>query len=168
MIRQAVLLATITLLLPTLGSAQTPAKKAAPAAPKTTAADLPPMKKLATVKAVVDEHMDAINHCDWNRLMAQYPSDVEFFLPGGQVVKGREAVGDLFRNFVKPVKDGGLCGLKFTPEHTFVVGDTINVAWVGTADFLKEPYRGADAYETKNGMMQAQVTTFDGAQLKLK
>ena len=100
--------------------------------------------------------------------MAQYPADVEFFLPGGQVVKGRAAVGDLFRNFVKPVKEGGLCGLKFDTEHTFVVGATVNVQWRATADFLAEPYRGADAYETKDGLMQAQVTTFDGAQLKMK
>jgi len=133
-----------------------------------TKAALPPMKRLATPKAVVDEHLAAINACDWPRLMAQYPADVEIFLPGGQVVKGREAVGDLFRTFVKPVKDGGLCGLKFTTEHTFVVGTTINVQWRATADFLAEPYGGADAYETKDGLMQAQVTTFDGAQMKMK
>jgi hypothetical protein len=135
---------------------------------QTSAAAMPPMKRLPTAKAVVDEHLAAINACDWNRLMAQYPADVEIFLPGGQVVRGRTAVGELFRNFVKPVKQGGLCGLKFETEHTFVVGGTINVQWRGTADFLVEPYRGADAYETKDGLMQAQVTTFDGTQLKLK
>ena len=135
---------------------------------QTPAPGLPPIKRFPTPQAVVDEHLAAINRCDWTRLMAQYPPDVEFFLPGGQVVKGRAAVGDLFRNFVKPAKDGGLCGLTFTAEHTFVVGTTINVQWVGTADFLAEPYRGADAYETKNGLMQAQVTTFDGAQMKMR
>ena len=144
-----------------------PAKQKA-AAPTQDTTTLPPIKRLETAKAVVDEHMDAINKCDWQRLMAQYPDDVEFFLPGGKVVKGRAEVAELFRGFVKPVKDGGLCGLKFTPEHVFTVGDTINVSWVGNADFLAEPYRGADAYETKNGLMQTQVTTFDGAQLKLK
>jgi hypothetical protein len=141
----------------TLAAAQTP-----------TTAPLPPMKRLATPKAVVDEHLAAINACDWTRLMAQYPNDVEFFLPAGQLVRGRAAVGDLFRNFVKPVRDGGLCGLTFTVEHTFTVGDTINVQWVANASFLLEPYRGADAYETKNGLMQAQVTTFDGAALKVR
>lgn len=139
---------------------------AAHAVPAQTA--LPPLKRQPTPQAVVDEHLDAINKCDWTRLMAQYPDDVQFFLPGGKVVKGRAEVAELFRGFVKPVADGGLCGLKFTPEHVFVVGDTINVAWVGNADFLAEPYRGADAYETKNGLMQAQVTTFDNTQLKLK
>jgi hypothetical protein len=100
--------------------------------------------------------------------MAQFPDDVEFFLPGGKVVKGRQDVGELFRGFVKPAKDGGLCGLKFTPEHVVTVGGTISVSWVGNADFMSEPYRGADAYITKDGLMQAQVTTFDGAQLKMK
>ena len=100
--------------------------------------------------------------------MAQYPPEVQFFLPGGQVVKGREAVGELFRTFVKPVKDGGLCGLKFDTENTFTVGDTVNVQWRATAPFLAEPYRGADAYATKDGLMWAQVTTFDGAQIKKK
>lgn len=129
---------------------------------------LPPLKRLGSPQAVVDEHLAAINACDWQRLMAQYPPEVQFFLPGGQVVKGREAVGELFRGFVKPVKEGGLCGLKFTSDHAFAVGDTINVQWTATASFLAEPYKGADAYETKDGLMWAQVTTFDGAQIKLK
>lgn len=129
---------------------------------------LPPLKPLNSANAVVTEHLDAINKCDWQRLMAQYPPEVQFFLPGGQVVKGREAVGELFRNFVRPVKDGGLCGLKFETEHSFAVGDTINVQWRALADFLAEPYRGADAYVTKHGLMWAQVTTFDGTQIKKK
>jgi hypothetical protein len=182
MIRKLCCVLTVTVLGMSFASAQTgqPAtpKKApapAPAAPKAAAKTqaapntvLPPKKTQPTPQAVVDEHLAAINACDWTRLMAQYPDDVQFFGPNGQVTKGRNAVAELFRNFVKPVKDGGLCGLKFTTEHAFTVGDTINVAWVGNADFLAEPYRGADAYETKNGLMQAQVTTFDGAQLKLK
>jgi hypothetical protein len=135
---------------------------------QSTSGKLPPIKRFATPQAVVDEHLDAINKCDWQRVMAQYPPEVQFFLPGGQVVKGREAVGELFRSFFRPVKEGGLCGLKFETEHSFPVGGTINVQWRGTADFLAEPYRGADAYVTRDGLMYAQVTTFDGAQLKKK
>jgi hypothetical protein len=127
---------------------------------------LPALKRFETPQAIVDEHLAAINKCDWQRIMAQYPPEVQFFLPGGQVVRGREAVGQLFRSFFRPVKDGGLCGLKFETEHSFPVGDTINVQWRATADFLAEPYRGADAYVTKDGLMYAQVTTFDAAQLK--
>ena len=129
---------------------------------------LPALKRQATPKAVVDEHLDALNRCDWTRLMAQYPADVEIFLPGGQVVKGRQAVGELFAGFVKPFKDGGLCGLRFESEHVQIVGDTINVQWRANADFLAAPYLGADAYVTQDGLMKAQVTTFDGAQLKKK
>jgi SnoaL-like domain len=132
------------------------------------AQSLPSLKRLSGAGAVVAEHLDAINKCDWQRVMAQYPPEIQFFLPGGQVVKGRDAVGELFRGFFKPVKDGGLCGLKFETEHSFAVGDTVNVQWRATADFLAEPYRGADAYVTKDGLMWAQVTTFDGAQLKKK
>jgi len=135
---------------------------------QTTAADLPPIQKRATPQAVVDEHLAAINSCDWKRLMAQYPPTVEFFLPGGQVVKGRNGVGDLFRDFVKPAREGGLCGLKFTTVHAFTVGDTINVQWRATADFLLEPYLGADAYVTKDGLMFAQVTTFRSDEIKMK
>jgi hypothetical protein len=129
---------------------------------------LPALKRQPTPKAVVDEHLDALNRCDWTRLMAQYPADVEIFLPGGQVVKGRQAVGELFAGFVKPFKDGGLCGLRFESEHVQIVGDTINVQWRANADFLAAPYLGADAYVTQDGLMKAQVTTFDGAQLKKK
>ena len=129
---------------------------------------LPALRRLQTPQAVVDEHLAAINACDWQRLMAQYPPEAQFFLPGGQVIKGRDAVGDLFKSFVKPVSEGGLCGLKFETENSFPVGDTINVQWVAQASFLAEPYRGADAYVTKDGLMIAQVTTFDGAQIKKK
>jgi hypothetical protein len=144
----------LALLLSTSVAAQTPA--------------LPPMQKRATPQAVVDEHMDALNKCDWKRLMAQYPNDVEILLPAGQVVKGRAAVAEMFQNFVKAPKDGGLCGLTFKAEHVFSVGATINVQWVATGPFLSEPYKGADAYVTRDGLMAAQVTTFDGAALKKK
>ena len=132
------------------------------------AAKLPPLKKQPSAKAVVDEHLDAIKHCDWNRVMAQYPDNAEFFLPGGQVIKGRQQVGDLFRNALKPFDEGGICGINFEPEHTFAVGDTLNIQWKATGEGLAEPYKGADAYVTKGGYMAAMVTTFDPTQLKRK
>ena len=48
------------------------------------------------------------------------------------------------------------------------VGGTLNVMWHADADFLAETYKGSDAYVTKDGLMYAQVTTFDGAKLKFK
>ena len=128
---------------------------------------LPPLKKQPSVQKVIDEHLDTLNKCDWNRLMAQYPKDVEIHLPDGAVIKGREKVGDLFAGFCKPRPDG-LKGLKFTSESSFMVGNTLNVMWRAEADFLAEPYKGSDAYVTRGGLMAAQVTTFDGSKLKFK
>jgi hypothetical protein len=129
---------------------------------------MPPLKRQPTPAKVVEEHMAAFSTCDWPRLMAQFPENVEFFGPNGQVVRGRAALGRMFAQVVKPPSQGGTCGLKVTPEHIFTVGDTINVQWRAEAPFLKEPYRGADAYETHDGLMAAQVTTFDAAALKMK
>jgi SnoaL-like domain len=129
---------------------------------------LPPLKRQSTPQAVIDEHMDALNKCDWNRIMAQYPPDYQQNLPDGVVVKGREEAGKLFANFVKPVDQGGLCGMKFTPEQTFVVGETLNIQWKAEGEFLTEPYNGSDAYETRDGLMAAIVSTFKGADLKMK
>ena len=48
---------------------------------------LPPLKKQATPQAVIDEHFDALNKCDWNRIMAQYPSDYQLHFPTAQLSK---------------------------------------------------------------------------------
>jgi SnoaL-like domain len=124
-------------------------------------AKMPELTPQPTPRAVVDEHLDALNRGDWNRLMAQYPDDVEIFLPDGVVIRGRRAVGDAFAGLVMPFKDGGLFGLIFTPEHIFTVGDTVSLQWKVEAHVLKEPYRGADAYVTRDGLLAAQVSTFD-------
>ena len=129
---------------------------------------LPEIKRQATAQAVLDEHMDALNHCDWNRIVAQYPDNAQINLPGGAVVAGRKAIGEMFVGFCKESKDGGLKGINFKVEHSTTIGDTFATQWVATADFLVEPYRGSDAYITKNGLMQAMVTTFDGGALKMK
>jgi hypothetical protein len=71
-------------------------------------------------------------------------------------VRGKAALGQMFAQVVKPPSQGGTCGLKVVPEHTFVVGDTINVQWRADSPLLKEPYRGAVAYETHDGLMAAK------------
>ena len=129
---------------------------------------LPPQKKQASPMKVVEEHMAAFSACDWNRLLAGFADNAEFFAPNGSTTRGREALGKMYEQAVKPPSQGGTCGLKVTPEHIFVVGDTVNVQWRADAPFLAEPYRGADAYETHDGLMAAQVTTFDQAALKMK
>jgi hypothetical protein len=129
---------------------------------------LPPLQKQPTPQAVINEHLEALNKCDWNRIMAQYPADYQLFLPDGVVVKGRDKAGELFAGFVKPHDQGGLCGLTFTPEQTFTVGETLNIQWRAEAPFLAEPYRGADAYETHDGLMAAMVSSFKAADMNLK
>jgi hypothetical protein len=86
---------------------------------------LPELKRQPTPQAVLDEHLDALNKCDWNRIMAQFPDDVEFMLPNGAWIKGRTAVGNMFVGFCKDHKDGGFRGATFLPEESASVGDTI-------------------------------------------
>src|SRR5260370_17889745 len=97
---------------------------------------LPPLKKQSTPQAVIDEHMDALNNCDWNRIMAQYPADYQLNLPDGVVVKGREAAGKLFADFVKPHDQAGLWGIKFTPEPPFFLGQKLKISCKAQAQFL--------------------------------
>ena len=129
--------------------------------------------KQPTPAAVTYEHIDALNNCDVDRLMAQYPESIEILLPGGATVAGRVAVQELFEGFCLPYEwsdaegtnVGGLNGLTFTEVSQGTVHKTVNMQWSADADFLCDPYLGADAYETWSGLMAAQVTTFNGADL---
>ncbi len=121
-----------------------------------------------TPNAVLAQHMKALNGCDWKGLMQQYPDSYELRLPGGVVVKGREAAAATFGGFVLPPDKGGLCGITFTEVSRQVTAGTIAVTWKADAAFLAEPYFGADAYITDNGLMVSMVSTFDGAELKYK
>src|ERR1700676_708105 len=78
---------------------------------------LPEIKTQPSPQAVLDEHLDALNKCDWNRLLAQYPDDAQINLPGGTIAKGRAAIGELFAGFCKDTKDGGLKGIHFESER---------------------------------------------------
>jgi SnoaL-like domain len=127
---------------------------------------LPPLKKQPTEEAVLAEHLDALNHCDWNRLLAQYPDDFQMNVPGGEIVKGREAAGKVFAGFCKDRKEGGLKGITFTPQDSVKIGNVFATQWVVTAPFLAEPYKGSDAYIIENGYLRAMVSTFDGKALK--
>jgi hypothetical protein len=111
------------------------------------------------------EHIRALNACDWLGLMAQYPDHAEVHLDHGNVVTGRQAIGELFAGFVLPVEEGGLCGITFTEESRLEVAGAQNVQWVAEADFLAEPYRGSDAYVSEGQYMDAMVSTFRGTDL---
>ena len=132
------------------------------------AQELPPLATQPNAEMVTFEHIEALNECDWNRLMAQYPEEVLFILPNGTWIEGRTAIGDVFAGFCQERADGGFKGATFIAEKVKTVGDTVNVSWRVEADWLAEPYKGADAYVTRDGLMYAQVTTFDPADMKFK
>lgn len=130
------------------------------------ARELPPLVMQPNAERVTFEHLDALNACDWDRLMAQYPEEVLFILPNGVWVEGRAAIGDVFAGFCTPRSEGGFLGATFISEKVKTVGDTVNVSWRVEADWLAEPYKGGDAYVTRDGLMYVQVTTFDPADMK--
>lgn len=126
---------------------------------------LPPYVTQPNAEMVTFEHLEALNECDWDRLMAQYPEEVLFILPNGVWVEGRAAIGEVFAGFCTPREDGGFIGATFIAEKVKTVGDTVNVSWRLEADWLAEPYKGGDAYVTRDGLMYVQVTTFDPADM---
>ena len=143
------------------------ASPATAAAASTAAQPLPPKQPQPTPQKVIEEHVAALNACDWNRMMAQYDDNIAFLSKDGNVVQGREAIGAMFKNALQPPPIGQ-CGMKLIPEKTFVIGDTVNVVWRAEAPFFAEPYRGSEAFETRNGLLVLQVTTWDPAAIKMK
>ena len=71
------------------------------------AKELPPLVMQPNAERVTFEHIDALNACDWDRLMAQYPEEVLIILPNGVWVEGRSAIGDVFAGFCTPREEGG-------------------------------------------------------------
>lgn len=130
------------------------------------AQEMPPLVLQPNAELVTYEHLDALNKCDWNRLMAQYPEEVLFILPNGVWIEGRAAIGEVFAGFCTPRAEGGFLGGTFIPEKVKTIGNTVNVSWRLEADWLAEPYKGADAYVTHDGLMYVQVTTFDPGDMK--
>ena len=127
---------------------------------------LPELKRQPTPQAVLDEHLDALNKCDWNRIMAQFPDDVEFMLPNGAWIKGRTAVGKMFVGFCKNHKDGGFKGATFIREESVL--SVIQLACLGAWRPIGSPShtKVLRCLWTKNGMMQLIVTTFKPADMK--
>ena len=80
-------------------------------------------------RAVTAEHIDALNACDIDRLMAQYPPSIHIILPDGGQAVGRAEVLALFEGFCSDPADGGLNGLQFTEIESWKVAGTINMQW---------------------------------------
>lgn len=127
---------------------------------------LPPLAMQPNAETVTSEHIDALNACNWDRLMAQYPEEVLFILPNGVWVEGRRSIGDVFAGCCTPREDGGFMGATFIAQKVKTVENTVYVSWQVEADWLAEPYSGADAYATHDGLMYVQAATFDPADMK--
>ena len=48
------------------------------------------------------------------------------------------------------------------------MGEPLNIQWKAETNFLAEPHKGSHAYETRDGLIVAMVSTFKGADLKFK
>ena len=129
---------------------------------------LPAKKRQPTPEKVIAEHIAALNACDWNRMMAQYDDDIEFLSKGWRCRKRTRGNRRNVQEGAATALRGGQCGMKLIPEHTVVVGDTVNVMWRVEAPFFAEPYRGSEAFETRNGLLVVQVTTWDPSAIKMK
>ena len=90
---------------------------------------LPDIRTQPTPQAVLDEHLDALNNCDWNRLVAQYPEDAQIHLLNGTIITGRKAIGELFAGFCKDPKDGW-------PKRTQFRGGSEYADWRYVCDAL--------------------------------
>lgn len=126
---------------------------------------LPDLVMQHAPQAVVDENLFNLNKFDWNYMMTQYPDDLQFMLPDVVRTDGRAAIGGVPGGYCTERASGGLLGAAFLPEETYAVGDAFNVSWRVEADWLAEPCKGAVASVLKDGSMQAQVTTFDTADM---
>src|SRR6266511_5058165 len=85
----------------------------------------PPFDRQPSPEAVVAEHIDALNNCDVDRLMAQYPETVAILLPGGVTSEGRTEVRALFEGVCLSYP-AGVNGLLFIVVNSWTVGRTVN------------------------------------------
>jgi hypothetical protein len=111
--------------------------------------------------AVYEEHIRALNAGEWEGQLSQFPNSAEVHLKGGEVLRGRGAIGGFIAAGLRPRDAGGVAGLQFTERSRLRVADTLVVHWSADADFLAEPYLGSDAYVTDGRYMISMVTTFD-------
>jgi hypothetical protein len=116
----------------------------------------------------VAAHIAALEACDADALVAGYTSDAKLFFPDGVIVTGAAALQQLYDGFVKPVADGGLCGLQAKAVDSFRSGRSIFVKFEVTAPFLAQSYFSTDGYIFRGGLIASEVSTFDASKLKFK
>lgn len=130
-----------------------------------TFASKPRHHKPPSVRAVVQEHLDAVEDCDAAALVKGYSRNAKLFFPDGVVVQGRAALEELYEGFVKPQPQGGLCGITVTEEDSYRRAGTFFVKVRVEAPFLAEPYFSTDGYVIAHGKILSEVSTFDACKL---
>ena len=90
---------------------------------------LPDIRTQPTPQAVLDEHLDALNKCDWNRLVAQYPEDAQIHLLNGTIITGRKADRRTVRRVLQGPKGRW-------PKRTQFQGRPEHVDWGYVCDAL--------------------------------
>jgi hypothetical protein len=121
---------------------------------------LPPIRPQGGVELTWREHIDALDACDVDRMMALYPREI-LFIQAQKTWGGREKVFDFFNDYCQPFSEGGFKGGKFIIEDSKTFADTVTVRWRMEADFLSQPYYGAVTYVTHDGLIYVQTTTFN-------
>jgi hypothetical protein len=116
----------------------------------------------------VAAHIAALEACDANALVAGYTTKAKLFFPDGVIVTGQAALQKLYDGFVKPVANGGLCGLRAKAVDSFRSGSSMFVKFEVTAPFLAKTYFSTDGYIFKGGRIASEVSTFDASKLKFK
>ncbi len=122
----------------------------------------------SSLQQAVAAHIAALVACDANALVAGYTHNAKLFFPDGAVVTGKAALQKLYDGFVKPVANGGLCGLRAKAVDSFRSGRSIFVKFEVTAPFLAQTYFSTDGYIFKGDRIASEVSTFDASKLKFK
>lgn len=120
------------------------------------------------IDAAIARHLANVEECDARGLVNDYTRDARVFFPDGVVVSGRAELTALYEGFVKPVDQGGLCGLRLKVVDRFQKGQSAIVKVEVTADFLAEPYFSTDSYVFDRGRIAGEVSTFDASKLKFR
>ena len=67
--------------------------------------------------------------CDWKRLMAQYDDDMAFLSKNGAIVRGCEAIGQIFEKALQPPAQGGPMRYEADCGKDDGRRDTVDVIW---------------------------------------
>jgi ketosteroid isomerase-like protein len=109
---------------------------------------------MSTTNEVLDQHLKCFGENDLDGVLADYSSDVVFFIPG-RSLKGPSAIKSFFQSllseFAKP-------GASFSMRQQCVEGEFAYILW--SAETADNSYEDAtDTFVVRNGKIVAQSFT---------